>query len=328
MRRPTNLNPLRCLPGALALGLSLCGCELLKQEPGAGPIVLSLKLHDSLSRYDSVNVAITGTADTNTVLHTLWHKVMLSPSDDIPSQTLPQVKDPFLVKVRGFRKLPGVAGTDQLALSTNIFYEAGRKRVVHQSVPPMVPFNWLGRLLPTSGNLEPPFNADVLNYRLPLGPGVNAVSLEPVAAYSKAVVMVAGEAVRQGTQKLVTLGLEDTTIAVTVSDIGVVRTYNVLIVPTKPELDSLWHSKGVLTPAFTRGHTDYNLILPASAATVELLFRSSDPANTVLHFRGNQISSGSIQTVSLAPGGVDLTTIVVQKGAYRKEYTLRIERLR
>lgn len=328
MRRHRSLNPFRSLTGALALGAALSGCDLMKQDPGEGPIVLSLSLHDSLSRYERVRVKVTSTTDTNRVLHTLHDSVLLSPSNGIRTQTLTRVKDPFLVQVRGFRELAGVAGTEQLGLSTNIYYEGGRKRVVHQPVPPMSPFNWLGRLLPSSGNLEPPFNADVLGYRLAMGPGVNSVSLEPLAAYSKAVVMVAGEVVRAGTQKAVTFGLEDTTIAVTVSDLGVVRTYQVLIVPAKPELDSLWVSRGALVPGFTRGHTDYNLTLPASAASVDLRFWSSDPANTVLHFRGNQITSGSLQTVAVAPGGVALTTVVVQKGAYRKEYTLRIERLR
>lgn len=311
------------IPAGLLLAalLPLSGCNV--QDPGQGPIVLHLSLHDSLSRYDSVRIVIADAAHPESDLETVRSGPLATPSS-IPAYTLTKAKDPFVVKVRGFR------GNNQLALETHIYYEGGRKRVVYQGVPPQVPYNWLSRLTPSAGTLNPVFSLDQLAYTLTLPPNTASIHFDVKSAYDRAVTTVAGDTVKVGVPaKVFPVGSEDFTVPIAVTDLGTPRTYQVTVKPVnvKARLDSVWFSAGALEKPFDPENYEITLILPAGVNTVNLKFWTTDDATTALYFTGDRIFPGVTRTVTLSgPADVELATVVVQKSDTNKfEYSLTVK---
>lgn len=326
MRLPLAKLPARFLLGAL---LSLCGCQLMEKEQADAPIVLHLTLHDSLSKFDNVVVVVADGVDTARVIDTLWPNRPLPAPSQIPSRTLNGVKDPFLVKVRGYRS----AG--QLAVETLIFYEAGKKRVVQTVLPPVIPVNTLARLTPSAGGtLEPPFSADVLNYNVMMADKVPNVSFDVIPTYTnKAIVVVAGDTVKPGVPaKVFTVGTTNDTVPILVTDLGVTRIYRVVIVPPKAlrvEVARMEHSVGTLDPAFSPSGDMFNLVVPSTVGSVDLRFWPADPSNQVLYYMGQQTFPGTTKTVVLAkPGDSTVLTVVVRKAGLSKEYVFFVSRAR
>lgn len=312
------------LPAGLLLAalLPLSGCSL--QDAGQGPIVLHLSLHDSLKRYDSVQVMIADAARPDLDLE----RVRTGPLSElrIPAYTLTKAGDPFVVKVRGYR------GNHQLALETHIYYESGRKRVVHQGVPPQVPNNWLTLLEPSVGELTPAFSLDRLEYTLDLPPNTPVLYFDVTPVYGRAVTTVAGDTLKVGaSQKVFAISGDPFTVPITVTDLGSPRTYNVRVKPVFPKarLDSIWHSAGALEQPFHPDSGNITVILPDTVNSVQLKFWTADDATTTITYAAQPIFAGVARTVTLSsrPSHVEVASIVVQKSAdNRFEYTLTVKR--
>lgn len=233
----TRRSPGRALAGAFALAalsagaLGLTGCGVLDREPEPGPMILNVSLHDSLSRYDRVAVILFDPADTSRALDTLWNRALSIPSSEISPFTLDPPRDAFLLKVRGYRS------GEQLGVETHILYQAGARKVSHVNLPPMIPFNTLGRLAPTPGALEPAWNPDSMSYRVQLPPGSSSVSLDVLPRYHKAILVIDGMAVpATGTRKSFAVGPAGVTVVIQVTDLGVTRTYQVALLPPRAAL--------------------------------------------------------------------------------------------
>jgi hypothetical protein len=208
--------------GALGLG----GCGVLDREPEPGPMIINVSLNDSLSRYDRVAVILFDPADTSRALDTLWNRALSIPSSEISPFTLNPPRDPFLLKVRGYRS------GEQLGVETHILYQAGARTVSHVSLPPMIPFNTLGRLTPSPGTLDPAWNPDSLSYRVQLPQGSISVSLDVVPRYHKAGLVIDGVvSPSTGTRKAFSVGPAGNTVVIQVTDLGVTRTYQVALLP-------------------------------------------------------------------------------------------------
>lgn len=319
MRLPFTALPARLL---LAASLSLSGCNLLgKDDP---PVVVKLALADSLRAYDMVRVEIADGEDTARVLKKVYEGILLTPSQ-LPACTLTTSTDNFLVKVRAYR------GLGQLGVETLIFYEGGRKRVVHQKLPPLVPYNLLASLKPSAGSLDPAFSPSVASYSLPLAAGTASVSFEAVAAYSgKAVVVVGGDTARPGAPaKVFQVGSASFVVPVTVIDLGTPRTYQVEIKPAKPRdvgLDSVAVSAGTLVPAFDPTIQSYEIALPANVASVDIACWPIDPGSMTIHFMGVVTFPGSANRVPLEPGAAIVVNVGVTRGSDYLEYTFLVSR--
>jgi hypothetical protein len=189
-------------------------------------MIINVSLHDSLSQYDRVAVFLFDPADTSRALDTLWNRLLSVPSSEISPFTLNPPRDPFLLKVRGYRS------GEQLGVETHILYQAGARTVSHVKLPPMIPFNILGRLTPTPGTLDPAWNPDSLSYRVQLPPGSSNVSLDVVPRYHRAVLAIDGVAApATGTRKSFSVGPAGVTVVIHVTDLGVTRTYQVALLP-------------------------------------------------------------------------------------------------
>lgn len=310
----------------LAATLSLTGCNLLEKEQPPAPVILYLSLDDSLSRYDSVTVHIADGADTGREIQRVWAGALPTPSQ-VPPCTLTGSKDNFLVKVRAYR------GKGQLGVETYIYYEGGRKRVVHNALPPLVPFNWLARLTPSTGILEPVFNPDVLGYSLPLAANVASVSFDVVAAYTgKALVVVGDQTVAPGVPpKAFPVDTADFTVPITVTDLGTTRLYQVMVVPPKPlkvELSRMELSAGAtMVPAFKPETEIYNITIPSTLGSVDITCWPADPVSMTLVVLGEPTFAGSAKRIVLdRPGATTVVTIGVSRGGDHKEYTVFVAR--
>jgi hypothetical protein len=176
-----------------------------------------------------VAVILYDPADTARALDTLWNRSLSVPSSEISPFTLDPPRDPFLLKVRGYRS------GEQLGVETHIFYHAGDRRVTHVALPPMVPFNTLGRLTPTPGALVPAWNPDSLRYRVQLPQGSGSVILDVVPRYHRAILVIDGEAIpATGTRKTFEVGPAGKTVVIQVTDLGATRTYQVILQPPQP----------------------------------------------------------------------------------------------
>lgn len=322
MRLPNPMKSARSfLTAALGLGALLAGCDFLQQESGDPPIVLHLTLDDSLTRYDRAIIDVASLSDTATVLETIWAKELPSPPV-LPAHTLTKVKGPFVVKVRCYR------GAGQLALETFIFYEGGRKRVVRNRVPPLVPANMLRKLNAQPGVLDPPFNPEILTYTLTLPPNVDSVAFDVSAAYPKATIMVNGQQIKSDTP--FTVPAAHHLMPILVSDLGAMRAYMVTLIPAnaKPlKLDSAAWSAGSLEPAFDPDKELFTLTLPASQESVDLQFWPTDPSTTNLLVMNKATSAGTRTPVTLAaPGASTVVTVRVARGEEFKEYNFIVKR--
>lgn len=192
-------------------------------------MVLNVSLHDSLSRYDRVAVVLYDPADTTRALDTLWNRALSIPSSEIGPFTLDPPRDRFLLKVRGYRS------GEQLGVETHILYLGGSRQVFHVALPPMIPFNALGRLTPAPGVLDPAWNPDSLRYRVRLPQGSDSITLDVVPRYHKAILVIDGVTFPStGARKTFAVGPAGSTVSIQVTDLGVTRAYQVTLLPPLP----------------------------------------------------------------------------------------------
>lgn len=305
----------------LATVLSLVGCEITK-ESGPAPIILHLSLADSLRNYDKVVVDVSPANDTSIVTENLHNNVL--DTNVIAAKTL-IATDPFVVKVRGYR------GNNQLAVQTLIYFEGGKKRVVHTTLPPLIPYNILSRLSATPGVLDPTFSPDISRYTLTMPSGATTVSFNLKSAYDKASITLNGQEVKNtDPDKVLPLANFTYTLPIMVTDLGIGRDYFVTIKPPKDirvELDSMVWSSGVMVPPFSGSSFEYDLTLPSTSAFVDLQFWPTDPANMImLVLAKNTIPGAKVRIELPAPGASTVVTVHVSKANESKDYTFFIKR--
>jgi hypothetical protein len=312
----------------LPLAFFLVSCQTT--DPPPAEQVLRLKLNDSLKNYERVVVQVLDRQDTNRVLVTLWDDALPSPATQVkPYSLLGQTNPSFIVKVTGYK------AKGQLALETMIFYDGGKKTVLHQWVPPLQTLDRLKQLTPSSGTMSPPFNKDSLNYLVTIPEGIASITFGLIAEDDEAVIRFAGDTVRSGTAskpRAVGTVLDTVTVLVTSSATGTASTkmYTLILRPTKPAelfVASMTPSVGILTPAFSPEITVYSLRLPTDIDTVSFRLYPADPKTMQMTFQGTAIFPGEKSFLfTLQPGGSDVATFEVVRGAGRKYYQVTIDR--
>jgi Cadherin-like beta sandwich domain len=281
---------LACL-GASALWLS--ACETV--DPPPADEVLWLKLNDSLSLYDRVQVQILDSQAT--AVSTLWNAKLSDPGSNLPGYTLGALAHrPFTIKVSGYRAF------GQLALETLINYDGkGKKTVQHTDLPPLRPINGLLSLVPSSGKMSPSFSRDTLNYQVSLPSGVKSISFAMQPENPNASISFDGESVAAGAStQPVNIGDSPDTVQILVTDMSTgvasTRVYSLVLFPTLPPglyLASLQPSFGTLSPDFTPESQVYTLHLPVDVDTVSFVLTPADAQTMTLFIDHQAIFSGS-----------------------------------
>jgi hypothetical protein len=331
IRLPAYLGSVGCLMGAFsfALLLALAGCQTV--DPPEAQTFLHVQLNDSLARYERVLVQIYDRDHTDSLLHTLWDAPLRAPKTDIPGYDMKSLGTTrFIIKVSGFK-----AG-GQLALQTRIFYEPppGRPTVVHDSVPPLVPQNWLESMVPSVGKLTPDFNRDSLDYQLKMPEKTSAVAFTLTAPFPGVIIQADGQQVASGaTAKAIQIGNSPDTAWMRVTDtstgVSATREYRVIIFPTLPpgvSLASLQPSTGRLNRDFTSDNTVYILYMPPGADTVSFLATPADPRTMTVTIDNQAVFPGQeSQVITVAKGSTYTVPIYVRRGTDAGYYEIKLD---
>jgi hypothetical protein len=121
---------------------------------------VTVRLNDSLKRYDSVEIAILVAGDTGNLVGKMWSGALNEPGA-IPSFKLDRDEErPLTVRVRGFDS------TGALTLDMLISKEGGTQTVVDLPMP--IPSLRLAALQVSPGALTPPFDSTHSEYRVSL----------------------------------------------------------------------------------------------------------------------------------------------------------------
>jgi hypothetical protein len=312
---------------ALCALLALVSCQL--EDPPEAQTLVKVRLNASMARYDLVVVELYARSDSNQVLATLWNDRLQSPSSQIPAYDVKGMGDEFIVKVTGY--LPG----KRLALQTRIFYSpVDGTIVVHDSVPPPVPQNWLESLRPSVGTLSPPFFKDSLLYLVKLPQDVDSIYFTPRAPNPFVIVQADGQDIPDGKpSKTYKIGSSPDTARFLVSDSSTgawsTREYKVAMIPTPPLgllLAKLVPSTGRLGTEFTPENTVYNLYMPPDVDTVSFLVSPLDPKTMSMTVDNEAVfADRQSQVITVARGAIYKVVIYVTKAGKKAYYQVTLD---
>jgi hypothetical protein len=179
--------------------LALPRCHLEHATPASENWV-AVSLHDSLGRFDSVEVLLLDAADTSLVLGRAWSGPLPNPSA-IPDYRLPDGPEkPVAVRVRGFDSL-GKLAHDVLILKVD-----GRQTIANLLPPPVAipvpvtePSVRLASLAVAPGVLDPVFDSTAHDYQVELAYDQSSITVTADAVTDSAAITVEGAPVAQGT---------------------------------------------------------------------------------------------------------------------------------
>ncbi len=310
--------------------LLFVGCQLVNPLPPEN--ILRLSLNDSLKQYENVIIKIVDINDTSKVLETVWSAPISDPTK-FPDYTLTKAngKD-FIVRVDGYKD------GDQLFLETLIFYQGGKKTVVHNVVPPYKPRNQLISLLPSKGTLSPTFNREALLYTLSTAAGISSVTLTPTPIFrgARTAIFLFPDTVTDYSLQPIPVGLTKDTILLRVTDssqsVAYTLTYRIALNPTLPpsaKLKSLVCSSGILKPSFSPDIDFYTLELPTNVPSVSFILNSQDPSIMIMKFKGQPLFEGVLSSPTFVDAGLSTDAFfeVSLPGGTVKNYQIIINRL-
>ncbi|MDQ3000302.1 MAG: cadherin-like beta sandwich domain-containing protein [Fibrobacterota bacterium] len=311
-----------------AMAVLFSGCQTV--DPPPAETILRLHLNDSLSRYEKVRVQLLDRNDTNKVIAVLHDGVLKNPANEITGYALGILAGKsFIVKVTAF------LAQDRLALQTHIFYDAGKKTVRHDGVPPLQSLNWLVKLTPSVGVMSPVFHQDSLGYKVTIPAGIAAIALAPQAYFNGAVVSIDGATIPFGaSSQPIQIGATSDTVTVLVSDATTgkvsTRTYTLILIPTPPaglNLATLVPTAGNISPAFEPTTLAYTVSLPVGIDTVAFFVTPVDPKTMTLTISGLAYFSGKkSQVFTLYSNRSLVIPIEVKRGSELVYYQIMIDR--
>ena len=181
---------------ALAL-LVLCLFGMMECQPGNEPArenYVSIRLDDSLKRYDSVEIRILAAGDTAKVIGTVWAGHLANPSG-IQDYRLPDGESgPLAVNVRGFDD------EGRLLLDLMISKPAGQQVVEHLPVPKPVPTPSvrLSNLQCSPGTLIPAFDSIRSEYVVSLANSESTLVITAVPNHAQALMTLGTASLASG----------------------------------------------------------------------------------------------------------------------------------
>ncbi len=309
----------------------LCvGCQLVAPLPPDN--ILRLSLNDSLKQYENVIISIVDINDTNKVLETVWSAPITDPTK-FPDYTLTKAngKD-FIVRVNGYKD------GDQLFLETLIFYQGGKKTVVHKVVPPYKPRNQLISLTTSKGTLSPTVHRETLLYTLSTPVGISSVTLTPTPIFTGAriAIFLFPDTLTDYSSQPIPVGITMDTILLRVTDssqgIAYSLAYRVALNPTLPpsaKLKSLVSSSGILNPPFNPDIDGYTLELAANVPSVTFTLNSQDPSIMHMTDKFGPLYEGVPSSPILVTAGIaqEAFFTITVPGGTAKSYQIFINRL-
>ena len=168
---------------AACAGLCLLAqCRFGPEPEGRTDQYVTVRLNDSLGRFDSVNVQILAEGDTSAIVGTLWSGRLADPGS-IPSYLLDQGETRTLsIRVRAWD------ADGRLALDERIGKADGKQVVTLIPIP--MPSPRLASLSVSQGSLSPAFAAGTHAYTLSLPPSQSSLRVTAAPEYAYARIFV------------------------------------------------------------------------------------------------------------------------------------------
>jgi hypothetical protein len=251
--------PIRGL-GFPALAAVLCVLAQCRLEPaptaGRQENYVTVRLHDSLSRYDSVQILILADGDTGKVVGTIWNGRLDAPGA-LPSYRLDDSEDRALsVRVKGFN-------ADGLLVLDMLISKVDGKQIVTLNPQRQVSPRLVSLALPGSA-LVPPFDPDVHAYAVQFAYDQSSLSITAAPEYAGAQVYAGTVNVPAGkNSNPIALATGENRITLTVTAADTLDQYvitatrapkpgDTLVDPAKPDtaFPSAWKYKGLVLMHF------------------------------------------------------------------------------
>jgi hypothetical protein len=205
-RRPRNLGAPRIFGPILAAAFFflLTRCQLNPQETQERKFV-TVRLNDTLSRLDRVEVVILENGDTAKVVGTMWDGKLPSPGA-IPSYRLDDAENRILsIRVEGFD------ANGKLVLDMRISKQDGHQVVANMAIPgsnppgsnpdtakPVRKSPNLVSLKTSAGSLTPPFDPETKSYSLSLAYDQSPFTVTAQPAFAQASLLLGNAALSAG----------------------------------------------------------------------------------------------------------------------------------
>lgn len=191
----------------------------------------------------------------------------------------------------------------------------------------------LAGLVPSSGTLDPAFNAGTFGYTLTVGNATDSLTITPTTTDSTATITVNGTQVTSGSASgpiNLNVGPNTVTVLVTAQDGTTTETYTVTVTraaSSNATLAGLAPSAGTLNPAFDAGTFGYGLALGNDVESLTVTPTAAEP-NATITVNGDTVTSGSpSQPISLDVGPNTITVLVTaQDGTTSETYTITVTR--
>jgi len=184
------------------------------------------------------------------------------------------------------------------------------------------------------GTLSPIFNSDTISYSVEVPNETIQTDITAETDDSSSTLKINGIANVSGSAFNVQFneGNNTVTIQVTAPDNVTVKTYTINInrvaISSNTNLAgiSLSDSSFTLSPLFSSSVTEYNIEVPYATGSISISPTSAG-LNAAITVNGNTVSSGSVSdTISLSPGGNNITIVVTAESGDIKTYTITVNR--
>ncbi|WP_295673481.1 cadherin-like beta sandwich domain-containing protein, partial [uncultured Mucilaginibacter sp.] len=186
----------------------------------------------------------------------------------------------------------------------------------------------------SSGILSPAFAANTTSYTASVDYGVSSITLNPIAADSKATIMVNGSLVVTGGVSTIiplSVGPNTVAVAVTAQDGMTTKTYFIVITragaSVNAGLASLGLSAGTLTPVFATTKTSYVVSVVNGITSITVTPVISDTTATIT-INSTPVASGTASTaipLAIGPNTINVTG-TAQDRSTTLTYTITVYR--
>lgn len=188
--------------------------------------------------------------------------------------------------------------------------------------------NLLG-IYPSKGSLNPIFNKDVTNYNVIVGTDINKISFDITKSNNEATVTYTFAGNKINNLNNLSLNYGDNKLIITVkAENGSIKNYEINIKREKSSnnyLKELTATQGVLSPAFDKNTTSYNIDVNNEIDKISLSAKVEDSKSTI-SYKLNGFDITSLNDLNLNYGLNSVLITVTSENSENRTYTININR--
>jgi hypothetical protein len=307
---------------SLAGFASLGGCLTETREETH----LRLQLHDSLARYDSVEIALVDVVDTSKVLAVLYNDPILNPGNMDPIPLPPQIREGgFQVRIKAWRF------EDQVGVLMYLSWYNGQMVIVrNDGLEPLTPFS---RALVSIENFfvgiwtpQWPIDSGITDYGILVALNIDSVQIYPGKSDARAEVYVDSQLFvpSEPIYKQLALGVENV-VRIAVLNNARERVYTLRFrrdPKAGPHLTRL-RTNGTMNPIFHPDSLTYSVNVSPSDNTLQFFEFNADPGSQA-YLNAQLIPTDSLPQPQPLISGLNTFEIRLMDGFREQYYQLNV----